>query len=204
MKKFAVTVAVLALGLAACEHQDRRMPSRTIPTIENAVEADINAATNDAANAADNALDSAGNAIENAGNAVENAGDAVETQPTTPPTKLRAPLERLNKGRPHPRAALFYDFVIARSAATRQSSRTRTGLPRSLAMTKSLSCCPPGLAACGDDRPPAPTAEQSDQLNEAEDLLDQEWPPRSKEGPEDRSPGPSDSFGLDVRAVGLP
>ncbi|HUE79242.1 MAG TPA: hypothetical protein VMN38_06390 [Sphingomicrobium sp.] len=30
------------------------------------------------------------------------------------------------------------------------------------------------LAACGDDRPPAPTAEQSDQLNEAEELLDRE------------------------------
>ena len=28
------------------------------------------------------------------------------------------------------------------------------------------------LAACGDDRPPAPTAEQSDQLNEAEAMLD--------------------------------
>jgi hypothetical protein len=30
------------------------------------------------------------------------------------------------------------------------------------------------LASCGDDRPPAPTAEQSDQLNEAEALLDAE------------------------------
>ena len=30
------------------------------------------------------------------------------------------------------------------------------------------------LQACGDDRPPAPTAEQSDQLNEAEALLNAE------------------------------
>jgi hypothetical protein len=29
------------------------------------------------------------------------------------------------------------------------------------------------LAAC-DDRPPAPTAEQNDQLNDAEDMLDEE------------------------------
>ena len=30
------------------------------------------------------------------------------------------------------------------------------------------------LAACADDRPPAPTAEESDQLNEAEDLLNEQ------------------------------
>jgi hypothetical protein len=30
------------------------------------------------------------------------------------------------------------------------------------------------LTACGDDRPPAPTAEQSDQLNEAEELLNEQ------------------------------
>jgi len=30
------------------------------------------------------------------------------------------------------------------------------------------------LAACRDDRPPAPTPEQSDQLNEAENLLNQQ------------------------------
>jgi hypothetical protein len=46
------------------------------------------------------------------------------------------------------------------------------------------------LTACGDDRPPAPTAEESDQLNEAEELLDAEA--ANQEGPEDRSPGPSD------------
>ena len=30
------------------------------------------------------------------------------------------------------------------------------------------------LAGCGEQRPPAPTAEQNDQLNEAEDMLDEE------------------------------
>ena len=30
------------------------------------------------------------------------------------------------------------------------------------------------LAACGDDRPPAPTAEESEQLNEVEQLLNEQ------------------------------
>ena len=46
------------------------------------------------------------------------------------------------------------------------------------------------LAACGDDRPPAPTAEQSDQLNEAEAMLDDLA--QNEEGPE-QGPGPSNS-----------
>ena len=46
------------------------------------------------------------------------------------------------------------------------------------------------LAACGDDRAPAPTAEQSDRLNQAEDLLNQEA--ANQKGPEDRAPGPSE------------
>jgi hypothetical protein len=45
------------------------------------------------------------------------------------------------------------------------------------------------LAACRDDRPPAPTAEQSDQLNEAENLLNEQAADEKR--PEDRSPGPS-------------
>ena len=44
------------------------------------------------------------------------------------------------------------------------------------------------LAACGDERPPAPTPEESEQLNEVEELLNQEA--AKEEGPE-RSPGPS-------------
>ena len=81
MKKIAVTVAVLALGLAACQNQSEEAVENDT-NVENAVEADANAATNDAANAADNALDAAGNAIENAGEAVENAGEAVENSTT--------------------------------------------------------------------------------------------------------------------------
>jgi hypothetical protein len=30
------------------------------------------------------------------------------------------------------------------------------------------------LGACGDERPPAPTAEESDQLNEVEELLNEQ------------------------------
>lgn len=30
------------------------------------------------------------------------------------------------------------------------------------------------LAGCGEQRPPAPTPEQNDQLNEAEDMLNEE------------------------------
>ena len=30
------------------------------------------------------------------------------------------------------------------------------------------------LPACGEQRPPAPTAEQNDQLNEAEEMLNEE------------------------------
>jgi len=43
------------------------------------------------------------------------------------------------------------------------------------------------LSACRDDRPPAPTAEESDQLNEAENLLNDA---AHEKGPEQR-PGPS-------------
>jgi hypothetical protein len=44
------------------------------------------------------------------------------------------------------------------------------------------------LAACRDDRPPAPTPEQSDQLNDAENMLNDA---AKEEGPENRSSGPT-------------
>ena len=47
------------------------------------------------------------------------------------------------------------------------------------------------LGACKDNRPPAPTAEQSQQLNEAENMLDNMA--ANEEGPADRSAGPSNS-----------
>ncbi|MFL6754810.1 MAG: hypothetical protein ACJ8FI_08030 [Sphingomicrobium sp.] len=46
------------------------------------------------------------------------------------------------------------------------------------------------LAACKNQHPPAPTAEQSSQLNEAEDMLNDMA--KNEEGPADRSAGPSD------------
>jgi len=44
--------------------------------------------------------------------------------------------------------------------------------------------------ACREQRPPTPTAEQSEQLNEAENMLDNMA--ANEEGPEHR-PGPSNS-----------
>ena len=72
MKKVALTVAVLALGLAACETKTEEAVENT--TVENAVEEDVNAADT----AVDNALDAAGNAVENAGDDIENAAEATE------------------------------------------------------------------------------------------------------------------------------
>ena len=40
-------------------------------------------------------------------------------------------------------------------------------------MKQILLCAALLLASCGDSRPPAPTAEESDQLNEAENLLNE-------------------------------
>ena len=45
------------------------------------------------------------------------------------------------------------------------------------------------LAACGKEQPAAPTAEQSVQLNEAEDMLNAMA--RNEEGPAERSASPS-------------
>jgi hypothetical protein len=45
------------------------------------------------------------------------------------------------------------------------------------------------LTACGDDRPPAPTAEEAEQLNAAEEMLNQEA--ANEKGPESDLPGPS-------------
>ena len=74
MKKLAVTALVLTVGLAACNRNDADNAAANETVVENAAEADVNAATM----SADNALDAAGNAVEDAGNAVENAADAVD------------------------------------------------------------------------------------------------------------------------------
>jgi hypothetical protein len=78
MKNVALTVAVLSLGLAACQDNAADNNASAVNTVETEAEADVNAASNsaDAAlNAAGNELDAAGNAVENAGEAVENAAD---------------------------------------------------------------------------------------------------------------------------------
>ena len=77
MKKVAVTVAVLALGLAACQPKAEDNAANET-AVENDAEYDVNAATNDATASAESALNAAGNAVENAGDAVENLGDAAE------------------------------------------------------------------------------------------------------------------------------
>ena len=79
MKTVTLTVAVLALGLAACARDDdHNNAAANDAYAENAADADLNAASNTTENAAENALDQASNAIDNAGEAVENAGEAVE------------------------------------------------------------------------------------------------------------------------------
>jgi hypothetical protein len=75
MKKVAVTVAVLALGLAACtKTADTNTANETV--VENTATTDVNVATNDAvaanADAALNAPAAENAAVENTGNAVEN------------------------------------------------------------------------------------------------------------------------------------
>ena len=62
MKKIALTVAVLALGLAACQDNAADNNSSTLNTIETEANADTTAA----ANTVDNALDSTANAVDNA------------------------------------------------------------------------------------------------------------------------------------------
>ena len=74
MKKVALTVAVLALGLAACESKTANAVDNT--AVENAIEADAMAADN----SVDNALDAAGNAVENTGEAVGNVAEAADNE----------------------------------------------------------------------------------------------------------------------------
>ena len=61
MKKVALTVAVLALGLAACQDNAPDNATRTLNTIETEANADTTAA----ANTVDNALDTSANAVDN-------------------------------------------------------------------------------------------------------------------------------------------
>ena len=79
MKKVAVTVAVLALGLAACAQENEANNDLTANELytENAAESDMNLAMDNmsAENVAENALENATNSIENAEEAIENIGE---------------------------------------------------------------------------------------------------------------------------------
>jgi hypothetical protein len=77
MMKVALTVAVLSLGLAACQPKAEENTANET-AVENNAEVDVNAATTDDANSADAALNAADNAIDNASDAVSNAADAVD------------------------------------------------------------------------------------------------------------------------------
>ena len=81
MKKVAVTVAVLALGLAACAKNNANNVAANDTYADNTATADMNA-TNDTTNAASNALDEASNNLAVASNAVENATAAVNNAAT--------------------------------------------------------------------------------------------------------------------------
>jgi hypothetical protein len=57
-------------------------------------------------------------------------------------------------------------------------------------MKRLAFCVLLSVGSCRDQRPPAPTDEQAQQLNDAENMLDNME--ANEEGPE-RSPGPSNS-----------
>ena len=71
----------------------------------------------------------------------------------------------------------FMPASLRGANATKQSRLATVALDcfATLAMTKSLLLALIlALAACGEQRPPAPTPEQNDQLNEAEAMLNEE------------------------------
>jgi outer membrane lipoprotein SlyB len=80
MKKVAVTVAVLALGLAACAKNNAANNDMTANDTytENAASTDMNASMNDEA-VATNALENASNSVDNAQSAVSNMADNTTT-----------------------------------------------------------------------------------------------------------------------------
>jgi hypothetical protein len=58
-------------------------------------------------------------------------------------------------------------------------------------MKHAILCAILLLGACRERRPPQPTTEQSDQLNDAEDMLDNMA--QNEEGPEANASSPSNS-----------
>ena len=82
MKKIALTVAVLALGLAACNKNNA--DNNTADTnVENAAAVDTNAAVgNDMTANADEALNAVDNSVNSAANVVDNSADAANNAVT--------------------------------------------------------------------------------------------------------------------------
>jgi len=83
--------------------------------------------------------------------------------------------------------------VIASAAGARQSRNNALDCFATPAMTKVMIAF--GLVllagACRDDRPPAPTAQESAQLNEMESALNDMA--QNEEGPEANASGPSNN-----------
>jgi hypothetical protein len=78
MKKVALTVAVLTLGLAACQDNAPDNNTSTVNTVETEAAADVNSSLN----AVDNGAAAADNALDNASNSIDNAQDAVDNSTT--------------------------------------------------------------------------------------------------------------------------
>jgi hypothetical protein len=88
-------------------------------------------------------------------------------------------------------AALFFVPIIRRSGATRQFQEHQLDCFATLAMTRCVLLVLVLLGACRDQRPPQPTSEQSQQLNDAEDMLNNMA--GNEEGPEANASSPSNS-----------
>jgi hypothetical protein len=78
MKKIALTVAVLGLGLAACQDNAPDNAVSTENTIETEAASDVNSVGNDLTATADNALDAAGNGVDAAGNVADDAANGAD------------------------------------------------------------------------------------------------------------------------------
>ena len=116
---------------------------------------------------------------------------------STTPRRLSRTSKRFPKLTTHSRkgpsfgAALFFARRHCEERSDAAIQEHELDCFASLAMTKIVLVSVLLLAACKDHRPPAPTAEQSQQLNDAEKMLDNMA--ANEEGPADRSAGPSNS-----------
>ena len=175
MKKVAiVTVAVLALGLAACNKNNADNNAANETAVENTARPTSTSRRTTSTANADAALNAAGNAVEQRRQRRRQraGGRASRTSKPSLPNEF-------GKGRPSGRPF----FCRSRQSGSFASSEEDPPLRLLL------------LAACRDQRPPAPTAEQSDQLNEAEDMLNDMA--NNEEGPDGSLRQPFQSVGAE-------